>query len=69
MAEQSEITEDQKFRFEARLREIARISAARSAEQKRVGDKIEMLIYEAKSEETCNALVALAAVVFEGPGR
>jgi len=69
MAEQSEITADQKFRFEARLHSLRRISAARETEQKRIADQIEVLLYAAKSEETCNALLALAFTLFEGDKR
>lgn len=58
--------DNEKARAEARFMMTRRIGQARFDEQKRIGDRIEQMIYEAKSVETTEVLVALARYVFEG---
>ncbi|WDA36389.1 hypothetical protein [Sphingobium sp. YC-XJ3] len=58
--------DNEKAKAEARFMMTRRIGQARFDEQKRIGDRIEQMIYEAKSIETAEVLVALARYVFEG---
>lgn len=58
--------DNEKAKAEARFMMTRRIGQARFDEQKRIGDRIEQMIYEAKSVETTEVLVALARYVFEG---
>ncbi|QOT71918.1 hypothetical protein H5V43_01705 [Sphingobium fuliginis] len=58
--------DNEKAKAEARFMMTRRIGQARFDEQKRIGDRIEQMIYEAKSIETTEVLVALARYVFEG---
>lgn len=60
------LTEDWRTSFEARFMTTRRIGQARWDEQKRIADKIEILLYEAKTVEACDVLVALAQHVMEG---
>ena len=60
------LTEARRASFEARFMTTRRIGQARWDEQKRIADRIEMMLYEAKTAEGCDALVALAQHVMEG---
>jgi len=59
------VSEEEKAKFEARLMMASRISLARFNEQKRIGGRIEQMLYETKSVEVADALVALARYVFD----
>lgn len=60
------MTDDEKTKFEARLMMTRRIGQARWDEQKRIGDRIERMLYETTSPEVSDALVGLARHIFEG---
>jgi len=69
MDEQSKITAHQKDCFDMRLATVRRIGNARWNEQRHIGERIEQLMYEAKSAEACEVLLSLAYYVFEGDKR
>ena len=52
--------EADKRRWEDRLATFRKVSTARRKEQDRIIDRIDQLIYEAKTDETVQALVNLA---------
>ncbi len=60
------MSEEDKAKAEAQFMMVRRIGQARWDEQKRTADKIEMLLFNAQSQETCDALVALAYYVLDG---
>lgn len=60
------ISDDQTAKFEARVMLARRVGQARFDEQKRIGDRIEQMLYETKSEEVAEVLVGLARHVFDG---
>ncbi len=60
------MSEEEKIKLEARFMMTRRIGQARFDEQKRIGDRMEQMIYEAKSAEAAVTLVSLARHIFEG---
>lgn len=59
----SEFTEEQRFRFEQRLKLVRAVGFTRHQEQKRVADHIELLMFDANSPEVCEALLSVALVL------
>lgn len=60
----TEMNEHQRFRFEARLKLARAVGHTRAQEQKRIGDQIELLMFDAKTPEACEVLLALANIVY-----
>lgn len=60
------MSEDEKRRFEMRLMLARRVGEARWNEQKRIGDRIEQLLYEADTSQASEVLISLAHHVFGG---
>ena len=61
-----DITDEQRAKLDARFMLARRVSQAVTNEQKRICDRIEVMIYETKSVEVADALVDLARHIFEG---
>lgn len=58
------MSDEEKARFEMRLKLARNVGMARASEQNRIGDEIEMLLFKAETKEACEVLLALAHKVF-----
>jgi len=60
------MTDQEKREFEIRMHGYRRAARVREEERNRMADKIELLIYGAKSQEACDVLVELAHHILDG---
>jgi hypothetical protein len=59
------VTDDEKCPFERAFAAARRAGRVRWEEQSRIGDQIELLLYEAEERETVDFLVRLARYIFD----
>ena len=59
------MSEDDKRRFETALNAARRVARVRREEQDRIVDEIEQILWEAKEQETADAMVRLARHILD----
>jgi hypothetical protein len=59
------MTEDEKRRAETALNAARRIGRVRREEQDRIVDEIEQILWEAKEQETADAMIRLARHILD----